>query len=189
MPRNPRDRRSSEGAPILRRPLSEDDRAMLARSLITGDLPDRALLARVEGQDARELVGAKGRGNYAGIEFPYIWPGEVGLRGSRIRRDEPDIEVEFTADGQEIRKEVRKYVAAIDSRNILYFFPETPIELVTNIKLPILFLEGEKKCLCAWYVANYNSPEPRFLPIGLAGAWGWRSKIGTMKRRTVAAGT
>ena len=125
---------------------------MLARSLITGDLPDRALLARVEGQDAKDLIGAKDNRNYSGIEFPYVFPGELGVRASRIRRDSPEIEVEFTADGQEMRKEVRKYVGAIGSRNILYFFPETPIELVTDVRTRVLFLEGEKKCLCAWYV-------------------------------------
>jgi hypothetical protein len=173
-----RSRRSREGAPILRHPLTEEDRAMLARSLITGDLPDRALLARVEGPDAKDLVGRKDHGNYSGVEFPYVWPGEVGVRGSRIRRDESDTEFEYTEEG-EIRKEKNKYVAAVGSRNLLYFFPETPVELLTDIEIPILIVEGEKKCLCAWRLAHHNSSKPRFLPIGLSGVWGWRGKIGT----------
>jgi hypothetical protein len=172
-------RRSTEGAPILRRPLTAKDRAMLARSLILGDLPDRALLARVDGPDARDLIGAKDNRNYGGIEFPYVWPGEVNVRGSRIRRDEPEIEVEYTQDGREVRKEKNKYMAAVGSRNLLYFFPETPAELVTETQVPVLFVEGEKKTLCAWYLATYNVFEPRFLPIGLSGVWGWRGKIGT----------
>jgi hypothetical protein len=153
---------------------------MLARSLITGDLPDRALLARVEGPDAKELVGAKDNRNYAGIEFPYIdFPGALGIRGSRIRRDEPEIEVEYAVDGSEIRKEKKKYVAAVGSRNMIYYFPETPAELVTELSAPVLIVEGEKKTLCAWHLATYDASEPRFLPIGLSGVWSWRGKIGT----------
>jgi hypothetical protein len=176
-----RNRRSNEGAPILRRPLTEDDRAMLARSLITSDLADRALLARVEGQDAKDLIGAKDNRNYSGIEFPYVFPGEVAIRGSRVRRDQPEIQVEYTEDGQEVRKENRKYVAEAGSRNLLYFYPETPSELLSDAKIPALVVEDEKKTLCAWHLATYNAPEPRFLPIGLSGAWGWRSKIGTIE--------
>jgi hypothetical protein len=154
---------------------------MLARSLITGDMPDRALLARVEGQDAKDLVGAKGSGNYSGIEFAYVFPGELGIRGSRIRRDEPDIEISYTEDGREIRKEVKKYVSAVGARNLLYFYPPTPPELVVDVKLPVLIVEGEKKTLCSWFLANYNSSEPRFLPVGIAGVWAWRGKIGSVE--------
>jgi hypothetical protein len=154
---------------------------MLARSLITGDLPDRALLARVEGPDARDLVGRKDNGNYNGIEFTFAWPGELGVRGSRIRRDEPEIEVVYAEDGQEVRKERNKYAAAVRSRNMLYFFPETPAELLTEINIPLLIVEGEKKALCGWVLATHNSSEPRFLPVGLAGVWGWRGKIGSVE--------
>jgi hypothetical protein len=192
MPSNSHSRRSNEGAPILRRPLTAADREMLARSLITGDLPDRALLARVDGPDARDLVGAKDKRNYAGIEFVYTWPGGVDVRGSRIRRDEPEIEVEYTEDGREIRKEKNKYVAAVGSPNLLYFFPEMPAELLPDIKVPVLFVEGEKKCLCAWVLARHNCSEPRFLPIGLSGVWNWRGKIGTTEtpggRRRIVTG-
>jgi hypothetical protein len=152
---------------------------MLARSLITGDLADRALLARVDGQDAKDLVGAKDNRRYDGIEFPYTFPGEVGLRGSRVRRDEPEIAIEYTDEGREIRYEKNKYVAAVGSRNLLYFFPETPAELLTDINVPILFTEGEKKTLCGWVLAIHNCSRPRFLPIGLSGVWGWMGKIGT----------
>ena len=152
---------------------------MLARSLITGDLPDRALLTRVEGPDAKDLVGAKDKADYSGIEFPYVWPGEVGIRSQRLRRDNPEIEIAYAENGQEVRKERSKYVVPVGSRNLLYFFPETPVELLGELTLPILIVEGEKKCLCAWQLANHNSSEPRFLPIGLGGVWSWRGKIGT----------
>jgi hypothetical protein len=179
MPYNPRGRRSNEGAPILRRPLTLEDREMLARSLITGDMPDRALLARVEGQDAKDLVGARDKADYSGIEIPYVWPGEVAVRGQRIRRDHPEVEIEYTEAGEEVRKERRKYVAPAGAPNLIYFFPETPVELLTDLGVPILIVEGEKKCLCAWCLAHHNSSAPRFLPIGISGVWNWRGKIGT----------
>ena len=182
MPMNSRRRRSNEGAPILRRPLTTADRDMLARSLITGDLPDRALLARVDGPDAKDLVGAKDSADYAGIEFPYVWPGELKIRGQRIRRDNPDIEIEYTETGQVVRKESRKYRAPYGAPNLLYFFPETPVELLGDISLPILIVEGEKKCLCAWCLANHNASEPRFLPIGISGVWNWKTKVETSER-------
>jgi hypothetical protein len=183
-------RRSNQGAPILRRPLTPEDREMLARSLIVGDMPDRALLARVEAQDAKDLVGAKDKADYSGIEIPYIWPGELSVRGQRIRRDHPEIEVEYNETGHEVRKERRKYVAPVGSPNLLYFFPETPIELLSDLSVRILIAEGEKKCLCAWCLATHNSSEPRFLPIGISGVWNWRGRIATAdgadgKRRTV----
>jgi hypothetical protein len=178
---NPRLRRSTGGAPILRRPLTAEDREMLSRSLITGDLPDRALLARVDGPDARDLVGGRDKRNYAGIEFPYTWPGAVDIRGSRIRLDEPDLEISYAEDGSEIRKEKNKYKAAFGSSNMLYFFAETPAELLTDISVAVLFLEGEKKVLAAWVLATHRAAEPRFLPIGLSGVWNWRGKIGSVE--------
>jgi hypothetical protein len=154
---------------------------MLARSLIIGDMPERALLARVVGPDARDLVGAKRPGNYAGIEFAYVFPGELAIRGSRIRRDEPDIEISYADDGREIRTEKRKYIAAVGAPNLLYFYAPTPPELVNDTKVRVLICEGEKKVLCAWFLSTYNSSEPRFLPVGIPGVWGWRGKVGTVE--------
>jgi hypothetical protein len=163
---------------------------MLARSLITGDMPERALLSRVAGQDAKDLVGAKDGGDYSGLVFTYVWPGEVAIRGERIRRDRPEVEIEYTEAGQAVHKERRRYVAPVGSPNLLYFFPETPLELLTDLNVRVLIVEGEKKTLCAWCLANHDSAEPRFLPIGLSGVWNWRGRIATTdgpdgKRRSV----
>ena len=91
-------------------------------------------------------------------------------------------------EGQEVRKETKKYLAALGSPNMLYFFPETPPELVTDIRISVILTEGEFKALSLWRLANYKSSEPRFLPIGLSGVWNWRGKIGMTETRAAAAG-
>jgi hypothetical protein len=174
-----RDQQPYHGSPILRLPLTDEDYARLADSYIDRALADQALLTRVAHLEAKALVNGRSTGNYAGIEFPYVWPGEAGVHGYRLRRDEPEVEVSYTEDGKELRKEVKKYVAAPGSPNMLYFFPATPVELLMDIRVPVLILEGEKKTLASWRLANYKSSEPRFLPIGLSGVWNWRGKIGT----------
>ena len=173
-----RDGQPYHGSPILGLPLTAEDYARLAASNIDRDLADRALIARVAHLEGKALVNARGQSNYAGIEFPYLWPGELNVRGSRLRRDEPEIEVTYTEDGQEVRKESKKCLAAPGSPNMLYFYPETPPELLMDIRVSIIITEGEKKTLALWRLANYNSSEPGFLPIGLSGVWNWRGKIG-----------
>jgi hypothetical protein len=166
------------GNPIYRQPLTEEDYARLRASWIDRELADRALISRVAHLEGKALVNARGQGNYAGVVFDYVWPGELNIRGFRLRRDEPEIEVNYDEDGHEVRKETKKYMAAPGSPNMLYFFPETPPELLMDIRISVILVEGEKKTLALWRLANYNSPEPRFLPIGLSGVWNWRTKIG-----------
>jgi hypothetical protein len=173
-------RRSNSGAPIRREPLTQVDYDKLMAEYIDRDTADRALLARLASPEGKELVGAKGPGNYAGIEFPNIWPGTLAVRGQRLRRDEPDLEIEQDETGQTRSKEVRKYLTAPGSMNLLYLFPETPPELLQDISVPITLTEGEKKVLALWRLANYNSLSPRFVPIGIYGVWSWRGKITTI---------
>jgi hypothetical protein len=179
MSRDPRrDSQPYNGNPILREPLTDEDYARFAASWIDRNTVDRALVGRVVHLEGKALTNARGQGNYAGIAFDYVWPGEVSIRGSRLRRDEPEIEVSYTDDGQEVRKEIRKYIAAPGSANWLYFFAETPPELLTDPSVNIILTEGEKKTLALWRLANDNASEPRFLPIGLSGVWNWRGKVG-----------
>jgi hypothetical protein len=154
--------------------LTEADYEKLEESWITREIADRALLARLDGPEAKALVGGRGPGDFGGIEFPYFWPGEVNCRGSRLRRDHPPVEYDDDGDPQE----VKKYLAPPGSSNKLYFFPETPPELLIEISLPIIIVEGEKKTLALWRLANYNSSTPRFLPVGISGVWSWRGVIG-----------
>ena len=185
-----RDQQPFHGSPILRQPLTEEDYARLEESWIDHELADRALIGRVPHLEGKALVNGHGHGNFGGLEFPYTWPGEAGVRGARLRRDEPDIEVTYDEKGREVHKEIRKYMAAPCSPNMLYFFPETPPELLTDIAVRIVITEGEKKTLALWRLANFNSSEPRFVPIGLSGVSNWKGRVGmaetsTGKRRRV----
>jgi hypothetical protein len=178
------------GSPILRQPLTGEDYATLAASAIHRDVIDRALITRVAHLEGKALVNARDRGLYSGIAFDYTWPGELSIRGSRLRRDAPDIEEILTDDGRIVRKEIRKYMCAPGSANLLYFYAETPPELLADTRVNVILTEGEKKTLPLWCLANQNASEPRFLPIGLSGVWNWRGKIGIAetasgKRRTV----
>jgi hypothetical protein len=183
-------RRSNEGAPILRKPLTEADYDSLSKSWIDRFTADRAQLARLDHAEGKALVGGHGSGNYSGVEFPYCWPGELHVRGVRLRRDEPDMELEYSAGGLTRIKQAGKYLAGPRSGNLLYLFPETPPELLNDTSVPAVLTEGEKKVLSLWRLANHNCVRPRFLPVGLSGVWNWRGKVGISetasgKRRAV----
>jgi len=179
MSRDPRrDNQPYHGNPIYRRELTGEDRRHQAASWLDDDLIDRSLISRVPHLEGKALVNGFGKGNFSGIVFDYVWPGELNIRGSRLRRDECEVEVNYTDDGREVRKEIRKYMALPGSSNLFYFFAETPAELLTDIRVPIIVTEGEKKTLSLWRLSHHNSSEPRFLPIGLSGVWNWKTKIG-----------
>lgn len=38
-------------------------------------------------------------------------------------------------------------------------------------------MEGEKKALALWRLANHGTDKPRFIPIAIAGVWAWRGVI------------
>lgn len=56
--------------------LTTDDLARLAKCGITREVAEQALLRRVESPEGAVLVGRNGSGDYSGIVFPYVWPGE-----------------------------------------------------------------------------------------------------------------
>ncbi len=153
--------------------LTGADYAMFARSGITKDTADRALVRRVDNFTGAEIVGRNGSGDYSGLSFPYIWPGEDWIRQYRLRRDHPEIE-----DG----KPKNKYVSAPGSANMLYFTPETEPDWLRDAKLPIVLTEGEKKCLAlhelGWFAASDAAERPRWLAVAISGVWNWRGRIG-----------
>ena len=158
--------------------LTPADLDALARCGISTELAQQALLRRVDSFSGAELVGRNGRGDYGGIIFPYIWPGEDDVREYRLRRDHPDLE---QAEGGRF-KEKNKYLWPPGRGNLLYLPPNIVPEWLTDLSLSVVFTEGEKKCLSLWELAWYglgdSADRPRFLPIGLAGVWGWRGTIG-----------
>jgi hypothetical protein len=159
-------------------PLTADDLARLSRSGISTELAQEALLRRVDSAAGSELVGRSGIGDYAGIVFPYVWPGELHVREYRLRRDHPDLEQQ--PDGPP--KERAKYLWPPGRGNRLYFVPGTAAAWLSDISLPVFITEGEKKTLALWSLACHDLSDaaelPRWLPIGLAGVWGWRGTVG-----------
>jgi len=155
-------------------PLTERDYSALLTSWITPELADLAMLRRVDSQDGRDVVGQKGKRDCAGILFPYYWPGEPTPFGYRLRRDRPD----YTFDKEGKPKPERKYLGAPGSANRLYIPPGITVDHLADIKTPIAIVEGEKKALASWRLANYETNQPRFIPIAIAGVWNWRGTIG-----------
>lgn len=97
------------------------DLERLARSGISAELAQQPLLRRVTSVEGAAVIGRNGSGDYAGILFPYVRPGQDYVLGYRLRRDHP--EIEYRSDGTP--KEVGKYMAAPGDANRLYFPPGT----------------------------------------------------------------
>jgi Domain of unknown function (DUF3854) len=155
-------------------PLHESDYASLSSSWITPEIADAAMLRRVGAEEGRQIVGQKGRIDCAGLLIPYYWPGEQLPFCYRIRRDRPD----WTGSASGQLKQDRKYLGAPGSANRLYVPPGIAVEQLQNSDLPLVIVEGEKKCLALLRLASHQATNPRFLPIAIAGVWNWRGKTG-----------
>lgn len=160
--------------PIKRDALTDLDVEMLERCYISPQLAIDADLFRVDSLQGAQLVGRNGQKDYAGLVFPYYWPGEQSPREYRLRRDNPDLEQQ--SDGS--IKEKAKYLSPPGRGNFLYFVRGTLAHLLTDTSLPIILTEGEKKTIALHRLAQYKSSRARFLPIGLPGVWNWRGKVG-----------
>jgi predicted P-loop ATPase len=163
-------RRHSET--IVSDPLTPEDYAMLEACYISAEIADAAGIYRVASLEGRTLVGRKDKANYAGLVFPYRWPGDNYTYLHRLRLDHPPFE-----DG----KPAYRYLTAAESRNRLFLPPCDP-GLLGNLKLPVIPSEGEKKALALWRMAlelQNGTGELPFLPVGLPGVYGWRGTIGT----------
>src|SRR5215208_83300 len=163
--------RTSSG-PADSRALSE-----MARRGITPDIVSLAGLLSVDDQEGKRLTGQeRTSGRYDGIAIPNIRPGQTQPRAWTIRRYSPD--TERRSNGT--RREIRKYMTEPGRSNLFYFVPGTKTEWLSDKSIPILFVEGEFKCLAMWIAAFWGVTDgrPRFLPIGLRGVWGWRGTTG-----------
>lgn len=121
------------------------------------------------------MIGRRsnGSGSFAGMAIPYTLPGDAHVRSYRLRRDHPDIEYKNGTP-----KERGKYLSAPGRSNLAYFAPSMPADLLQATDVPVIITEGEFKTLALWRLANYDSPKPRFVPLGLGGVWNWRGTIG-----------
>jgi hypothetical protein len=152
--------------------LTEADYQAFERSYISREIADQAGIYRVPSIEGRDLVGRKGGGDYAGIVFPYYWPGSRDLVLDRLRLDSPPVDA---ATG----KPEHKYLTAPGARNRLYFPPCDPA-LIGEVAIPLVITEGEKKCLSLWRAAleSNGTGKPAFLPTAIAGVWCWRGSTG-----------
>jgi P4 family phage/plasmid primase-like protien len=153
--------------------LNETDYANLARRWIDRSLAIEAGIRRVDSTEGSLLVGRNNRSSYEGLAIPYFLPGEAVVREWRLRRDHPDME---RRDGK--YKESGKYLSPPGRKNMIYFVPGLQPSLLNLIATPIIVTEGEFKTLALWRLANHDSANPRFLPLGLGGVWNWRGTIG-----------
>jgi len=154
--------------------LTEDDYAQLGASWITRDLADAAFLRRVASHEGREIVGQKGNRDCAGILIPYYWPGDVSTFNYRIRRDNPD----WTAGKDGKLKQHAKYLGPPNGSNRLFIPPGVTSEQLADPRIPIALVEGEKKALALWRLADHETETLRFIPVAISGVWNWRGRIG-----------
>jgi hypothetical protein len=73
---------------------------------------------------------------------------------------------------------VAKYLGAPGGANRLYIPPGVTLEQLPDPQIPIALVEGEKKALALWRLANHERDTPKFIPIAIAGVWNWRGKTG-----------
>lgn len=158
-------------------PLTEKDfRKLEDESWIDRETALAAGLRRFDRFSGAEIVGRKdaGKVDYSGIGFPYFLPGQRGPHTIRLRRDHPEYEVGKNGKA----KPFRKYLTAPGVRNRLYFPPKVMMADLSKPDLAIIFTEGEKKTLSLHRLSFHAADLPRFLPIGVPGAWSWRGITG-----------
>lgn len=108
-----------------------------------------------------------------GIVFPYFDPMTKTVVGYRIKLDDPP----FIKDADGKLKRMGKYLAAKGSQNRFYFPLGTTPEMLKDSKLPIIFVEGEKKAIAVWRaITEDGTKSPTHLVIGLAGVYGFNTK-------------
>jgi hypothetical protein len=153
------------------------DFEMFRQSAIPEELARRAF-QRVDSYDGHQLLGKNSSADFSGLAIAYRWPGDSYAREYRLRLDNP----EFAQDNRAQLKEGPRYQASPGSRNVLYFAPDADPRSISDIEIPIVIVEGEKKTLSlsalSWHSVADSNDKPRFLPIGLSGVWNFRGTNG-----------
>jgi hypothetical protein len=156
------------------RELTESDYTALKSSWITPEMAQDARLRRVDQYEGSATVGQKDKGDYAGILIPYYWPGDASAFNHRLRRDNPD----WTQGKDGKPRQKRKYLSPPNGSNRLFIPIGVTLEQLADKQIPIVLVEGEKKALAVWRLAHYETANPRFIPVAIAGVWNWRGRIG-----------
>jgi putative DNA primase/helicase len=153
--------------------LTESDFEKLENeSWITREYAELAGLRRVTSQEGALLVSPQGKGNYDGIVFPNIWPGETKPREYSLRRDNPEYEVK--ADGT--RKALRKYVNPPGRANLAYIPPGTDSATLKDVAISVYVTEGPKKAQALQRLLTESGKSG--LILAFPGVWNWRGNVG-----------
>ncbi|HYI97474.1 MAG TPA: VapE domain-containing protein, partial [Bryobacteraceae bacterium] len=154
--------------------LTSEDYANLERSWITRELADAAGIYRVSAIEGQELLGRSSAcGDCSGTVFEYRMPGEHRGVLDRIRLDNPPVDTSGKP---------QRYATPWGARNRLYFPPSCPLDLLSDVRIPVVITEGEKKGLSLCRLAGESgngSGTPAFLAVALPGVWNWRGTVGT----------
>ena len=151
----------------------QDRQAICQEHWLTNAIIDAAGLKRIPDFEGRRITGWARR-NCAGILIPFpTLDGSISC-AFRIRRDVPDKRVDLKGE----TKIERKYASPYGQRNHIYWAPGTTAEDIQNPALPIIITEGEYKTLALWRLANHETTQPRFLPMGLGGVDAWMGRDG-----------
>ncbi|HXG66832.1 MAG TPA: DUF3854 domain-containing protein [Blastocatellia bacterium] len=163
---------------LRRSGLTRRDIEKLAESTIPIGMALAAGIYRVDTVEGARLVGRRAtiHEDYAGLVFPYYPPEENSPREYRLRRDHPDYERKH--DGS--IHEVAKYLSPPQSSPKFYYPPGLKRAWLTDVSIPVIFCEGEKKALCLWRIAleRMQDGKPPFIVIGLAGVYAWKGRLG-----------
>jgi len=168
------DRIASTQIKIAGGPLQASDYVLLESSWISRESADASMLRRVDSLDGKDLIGHTGRKNCAGIAIPYFWPGCTHTVTYRLRRDQPDWKT--GKDGS--LQPHAKYLSSPGGGNRLYIPVHASLDNLGDAGLSVVLVEGEKKAIACWRLANYESKTLRFLPIAIPGVWSWRGTVG-----------
>lgn len=155
--------------------LTGADYQALSSRWIDMESATKAGIQRLDNLSARDMVGGDKKKDLTGLWIPYYEPGNCVVIGGRMRRDHPEVKIK--PDGS--RKEDNKYINAPGFRRIYVPQGVTRAQMA-DTAIPIIICEGEFKALAAQRLAYYLTTAPRMVPIGLAGAWNFQGKIGTV---------
>ena len=123
-------------------------------------------------------IRKSGHQDLGGIMFPYVDLDSGNVCAYRLRRDNPELE---RKDDGTLRPRA-KYLSPVGQRNRLYVPPGLPPDWMKDPSVPIVLLEGEKKCLVVHFLSLYglgdNTKTPQFVSLGISGAHCWKGRTG-----------
>ena len=157
--------------------LLPSDYQYFAENFCSREFVDAFSIFRVTDEQGADTVGRKrnAAADYSGVVFPHYNIKTGDIVEYCLKPDQPENELQ--PDGT--YKPKYKYLFPPRRGGILYYPPNTDAKLLTDISKPVVITEGKKQLIALTRVAMNDSPNaanPHFLPVGINGVWGWKSK-------------